>query len=85
MKVNEETSFVEEIRYAIVWNTIPSWEENRKDKEMEGLATILLTSHKICFIKNQVTLNATGPLKVMGCDLKPVNDVKPILSQGFKL
>ena len=40
---------------------------------------------EICCIKNQVTLNATGPLKVMGCDLKPVNDVKPIPSQGLKL
>lgn len=37
---------------------------------------------EICCIKNQVTLNATGPLKVMGCDLKPVSDVKPIPSQG---
>lgn len=39
----------------------------------------------ICSVLKIVTLNATGPLKVMGCDLKSVSDVKLLPSQGLKL
>lgn len=73
------------MRYAMVWNTIISWEEKKKYKEMRRGSYHFTDITEICCIKNQVTLNATGPLKVMGCDLKPVSDVKPIPSQGLKL
>lgn len=85
MQVSKETSFIEQIRYAIVRNTIISWEEKRKDKGMKRGSYHFTDITENCFIKNQVTLNATRPLKVMRCALKPVSDVKPIPSQGFKL
>jgi len=73
------------MRYTTVSNTIISWQEKKKDKEMRRDSYRFTDIAEICCIKNQVTLNATGPLKVMGCDLKPVSDVKLIPFQGLKL
>lgn len=59
--------------------------KKKKDKEQRTGSYLFTDITEIFCIKDWVALNATEPLKVMGCDLKPVSDAKTISSQGPKL